>query len=115
MLEKVTVPKKIEIDPNTGVVSILLAKCVVDTETKELVGEPGLHRVGVTPGETLDEVMAGVNESLVRDLKCAPVAPVHMKVAKDIVDLVHTPAMVNRWKEIKATPPIGAINKSPKV
>lgn len=101
MLEKATVPQRIEIDPNTGLVFLVFAKCVVDTDTGELFGQPEPHRVPIEPGQDYDAIMTTVNDGIVRDLKAAPIAQDHLDQVKRFVDFTHTKEVVDNYKVLQ--------------
>ena len=99
MLEKVTVPQRIEIDPNTGVVTLVFAKCILDTDTNEFVSPPEPHRVPILPGENYDDKMAMLNTSIVRDLGAAPITTKHLEDIKKFVDFVQDPDTVTKFQD----------------
>lgn len=69
MIEKKTVINQIEIT-RSGRIQIRFAKQIVD-DGNVLSSE--WHRGGIDPGENVDQVIAGINESLV-GMGCAPVS-----------------------------------------
>lgn len=101
MLQKATVPQRIEIDPNTGVMNLVFAKCIVDTDSEELVGSPEPHRVPIEPGQDYTELMSIVNTAIVRDLKAAPITETHLEVVRKYVDFVHDEETVTKYQRFR--------------
>lgn len=100
-LEKVTVPRIVEIDPHTGFITLVIERCVIDMDTGNLHGEPSPVRVPIEPGQDYDSYMAMVNTAIARDFKEAPVTDEHLELVKKFVTFAHDKETVKKYRDLK--------------